>query len=388
MAHSCDRIVRTLRETGVTVDVAHFSTRHDDWRVEPKRNGRHFQCPVREDAAHALNRLWNVLENDHAARSLTTHVVAFGGLLPLMAAPIYAAWLGVPLLTLVRGNDFDAGIFSLKRGDVLREALTRAAHVCAVSRDKVEKIKALYPLARVSCVPNGIDLTDWQLTLADRQQAADWRQAHVEPGRRVLGLFGHLKRKKGGLFFLEALLRSGHARRFHLLLVGEIEAEMTEWLTAHQTEIAFTPLPFLDRYELLPYYAACELIVLPSFYDGLPNVLLEAAGLGIPALASRAGGMADHLITDQHAILFRPGEAHDCRQAITQAANMSDEQLRRMGDNCSSLAATAFDHRVEAHSYESILRHTLDRATPISRFDHDDVAPACSPAALQEAEIA
>ena len=107
-----------------------------------------------------------------------------------------------------------------------------------------------------------------------------------------------------------------------------------------------------------------------------------------PAREASAGGMADHLNADEHAIMFRPGDAHDCRQAITQAANASDEPLRRMGENCSSLAATAFDHRVEAQSYESILRRTLDRAAPVPRFEHDDVAPACSLAALQEAEIA
>ena len=41
-----------------------------------------------------------------------THVVAFGGSRPIMAGPVFAAWLGVPLITLIRGNDFDAAVFS------------------------------------------------------------------------------------------------------------------------------------------------------------------------------------------------------------------------------------------------------------------------------------
>ncbi len=358
MAQSCDRIVRALRAAGVALDVAHLSARHAAWRVEPRRNGRDLICPVGEDPAHALNRLWSELTRA-AVGPAYTHVVAFGGLLPLLAGPVYAAWLGVPLVTLIRGNDFDAAVFSLKRGEVLREALTRAARVCAVSHEHVRKIAALYPHTHALWTPNGIDLSEWALTPGDRAQGQEWRRAHVPAGRRVLGMFGHLKQKKGGLFFLDALARSGHAARCHLLLVGELEPEMGAWLAAHRAEISFTALPFLDRYELLPYYAACDLLVIPSFYDGLPNVLVEAAALGLPALASTTGGMADVLVDGEHAFLFHPGDSHGCRRAIARAAASADRELLRLGANCRALARSVFDHRAEAERYLSVLRETL-----------------------------
>ena len=79
-----------------------------------------------------------------------------------------AAWLGVPLVTLIRGNDFDAAVFSIRRRPVLDDALARSAIVCAVSQDKVEKIAALHPGVRVRRIPNGIELADWTLTRSDR----------------------------------------------------------------------------------------------------------------------------------------------------------------------------------------------------------------------------
>jgi glycogen synthase len=355
MAVSCDRIVRTLREKSATIDVAHFSSRYIKWKTEQKIGGTQFSCPVREDISHALNRFWNLIENKKY-----THVAAFGGLLPMLASPVFAAWLKAPLITLIRGNDFDAGIFSLKRGDILREALKNSAYVCAVSRDKVEKISRLYPQAGVAWTPNGINSSDWEFSEFDKKTARKWRAENVPENLRVLGLFGHLKRKKGGLFFLENLLRSGHAEKFHLLLVGDAEPEMAEWLETNREKVSFTHLQFLDRYELLPFYAACDFVVIPSFYDGMPNVLLEAAALGIPALASNAGGMRDVLKNLENSVLFEAGDEYSCRNAIEQAANLTDDEIKKLSKNCLALAEK-FNHETEAERYLQIFNETSER---------------------------
>ncbi len=353
MAVSCDRIVRSLRSLDVLVDTAHFSTRYKDWGFEKKSKGQHISCPVREDIAHAMNRLWSLIGNNHY-----THVVAFGGLLPMISAPVFSAWLNVPLVTMIRGNDFDTGIFSLKRGDVLRQALKASSVICAVSRDKVEKIRALFPQAKIEWTPNGIDLTDWEFTVEDFLSAKNWRDTATE-NKRVLGLFGQLKRKKGGLFFVENLLRSGYANRFHLLLVGDAEAELIELLETKREEISYSILPFLDRYELLPHYAACDMIVIPSFYDGLPNVLLETSTLGIPALASNVGGMRDILTDNETSILFSAGNEHDCRRAIERSANISLEDLKKLGANAREMVIKNFDQHKEAERYLDIFKESL-----------------------------
>ena len=267
-----------------------------------------------------------------------THLVAFGGSRPIMAAPVFAAWLGVPLITLIRGNDFDAAVFSTRRRPVLDQAFARSQLVCAVSRDKVDKIAALHPGVPVRWIPNGIDRSNWELAPSDRARAQTWRAETVGEGRRVLGLFGQLKAKKGGVFLLDALLRSGVADAFHLLLAGWMEPELEAWLSEH--ELPFTALPFLDRFELLPWYAACDWIAIPSFYDGLPNVLVEAAALGVPMLAARAGGMVDVLEDGRTAFLFDPGDEARCAWAIQRAARLEEAARVEMGAACRALAAS------------------------------------------------
>src|SRR5690349_17332838 len=97
MSQSCDRIVHSLRTSGVWIDVVHFSARYQTWQVERKLHGRLFTCPLDEDPAYALNLFWNLLQR--AEKISYTHVVTFGGIVPMLAGPIYAAWLHAPLVT-------------------------------------------------------------------------------------------------------------------------------------------------------------------------------------------------------------------------------------------------------------------------------------------------
>lgn len=358
MAQSCDRIVHNLRALGITVDVVHFMRGEGAARIESKRGGRYIGHPLGDDPSHGLNTLWNFLEAD-PGRSTLTHVVAFGGVVPLLAGPLFSAWLGVPLVTLFRGNDFDTGIFSPKRSDIVRFAIERSTRICVVSRDKERRINALFPDARATWIPNGIDLSGWEPLPSDHERAAAWRAEHVEPGRRVLGMIGHIKRKKGGVLLLESLLASGYAERFHLLFVGELDEGVCAILDECGDQLRYSIYPFADRYELLALYPACDLVAIPSFYDGLPNVLLEAASLGIPLLASTAGGMGDLLVDGRHGYLFAPGDRHGCREAIVRAAIAPEEELKRFGDECRALIRSRYDHLTEAKEYRRMLLESI-----------------------------
>ena len=354
MAASCDRIVQGLRDRGVAVDVAHLSRRATGLAIAPKQHGRDISCGIGVDPAHDLNLLWNALAND-PARGALTQVVAFGGQFPLLAGPSFAAWLGVPLITLLRGNDLDIGLFTPGREAILHTALARSACIGVVSRDHERKVRALYPQATIAHIANGIDAEEWDALPSQRAAAAAWRVEQVAPGRRVLGLIGQIKAKKGGRLLLEALLASGQADRFHLLLIGEIDEASREWLAAYGSTIAHTILPFVARPLLPPYYLACDLIALPSLYDGLPNVLLEAAALGVPFVASTAGGISDVLRDEEHGFLFPPGDAGGCRAAIVRAAEATDATLARQGAACAATVRAEYTADREAAAYHALL---------------------------------
>ncbi|WP_295391429.1 glycosyltransferase family 4 protein [uncultured Thiodictyon sp.] len=352
MAQSCDRIVRGLRAAGVELDLLHCSGRLHRWEEQRQVGGRYLACPVDGDPAHTLNRLWARLERE-AGRY--THLVAFGGALPLLAAPVYAAWMDRPLIALLRGNDLDAALFQPARAQVLARALTAATLVGCVSRGQVRKTQALHPGLDARWIPNGIALRDWALHPFDRERAQLWRSTVFPPERLVIGFFGHLKAKKGVLLLLEALRGSRQRERFHCLLVGELAPEAADWIEREYPDLSLTVLPFLDRYDLLPLYAACDYVALPSFYDGMPNVMLEALGLGLPLIAARAGGMADLLEDGRHGLLFDPGDLHGARDALTRAGAATAAGRQRMGEAGRALAADRLGAERETAAYLDLL---------------------------------
>ncbi|HMK82629.1 MAG TPA: glycosyltransferase family 4 protein, partial [Candidatus Bathyarchaeia archaeon] len=64
----------------------------------------------------------------------------------------------------------------------------------------------------------------------------------------------------------------------------------------------------ITRQELPLYYAACDIVALPSTYEGFPVVALEALASGKPVVASRVGGIPEAIKTGSNGILFEAGD--------------------------------------------------------------------------------
>lgn len=368
MAQSGDRIVRGLRAAGVQVDVAHLTRSTRPPTVERGEGGYRITAPLGDDPEHALRRLWTDIDRvrrlapDGRTPAQHSHVVAFGGATTLLAAPTYAAWLGVPLLTLLRGNDFDTGVFSMRRRPVLLDALRASRAVATVASSFVPQVEALVPGVEVRWITNGIDPAGWQALPSDIDRARRWRAAHVEPDRVLIGVVGQLKAKKGVALLLDAVRRSRAADRVHLLLVGDADPGLLD--PGPDPGPHLTHVPFLDRFELLHYYPACDLVALPSFYDGLPNVALEAGSLGLPLLCSDAGGLADLVADGDGGWVFAAGDAPACRAALDRALSATPDERRAQGATLRTRVADRHSATAEAAAYVRLLADTAPGGTP------------------------
>lgn len=365
MATSCDRIVAGLRRSGVVVDVVHLSERHARVHDDVQQGGRLLRVPLGEDAAHSFNRLWLRLRD--APRGVGAggwdHVVAFGGDLILRGAPAIAAMLARPLTVLLRGNDLDVGMFAPRGTDTLLRGLAQARAVCVVCADHAEKVRALAPTATVHLVSNAVDVDDFGLLDSDHRRAAAFREAHGLADRVVVGLVGQLKQKKGADLLLEALARSGQAARVAVRVVGDVDEIAGAAIESARAAGAIVVAePFRDRFELLEIYASLDWIALPSLYDGLPNVLLEAMACGVPAMVTRAGGLPDVVDDGRTGFVAEPDDLASLRALWLRALEVDGRARSGMGE-------AARRHIIEHHQ----VRHEV--AGYRRCFDVDPTGP-------------
>jgi glycosyltransferase involved in cell wall biosynthesis len=358
MAQSCDRIVYHLRQANTEIHVMHI-TNFGKIRRENVQNGTNLHFPLAEnsetpiDEAHSLNLLWNeIAKIANNTTSKITHLVCFGGYLTMTAAPIFATWLSVPLVVLLRGNDFDTGIFSPRKREVLDFALQKASCVACVTQEKTEKVQKLYPKTKVVFTPNGIDATEWKLLPSDLKKVQEIRTSFGEKPR-IIGIFGQLKAKKGVLFFMQCLENCSFAQQIHLLIVGEMDKETQNFIENTTHSFTFTHIPFMSRFDLLPYYAVCDVVAIPSFYDGMPNVLLEAAAVGVPFIASDSGGMTD-VLQIEHAWIFKTNNSESCLQALEEFWERETEILKAKGKILQQHIKQNFTYQKERDKYLEI----------------------------------
>ena len=139
MATSSDRITSRLRGLGVGIDLVHLTNGVGEVHARQVGGGEELVVPSGGDAADAARTAWNRLAGRHGRYRA---VVCFGGPQAMAPAPVYAAWLGAPLVTLLRGNDFETGVFSPRRS-VLVDALRSSRVVATVSRDMAQRVGLL-----------------------------------------------------------------------------------------------------------------------------------------------------------------------------------------------------------------------------------------------------
>jgi glycosyltransferase involved in cell wall biosynthesis len=206
-----------------------------------------------------------------------------------------AGLLGVPAVVKLHGSDINFVAERASARRLLRWALPRAARVVSVNRQLADKAAALgVARERIDVVYNGVDSEIFHVR--DRAQAREALGRSTD--ERIIVFAGNLKRAKGVLDLLEAFVRvaeSDPRARCVLIGRGSDEAACRE-LAARAGSDRVTFAGMVPHAELARWICASDVVSLPSWNEGTPNVVLEALACGRPVVASAVGGIPD-LIT-------------------------------------------------------------------------------------------
>ena len=189
-----------------------------------------------------------------------------------------------PVVVTEHFTGFQRGVVTGYERLLARVAFERADLVAPVSEELAGHLREIAPGARMRVLPNVVD-TD---VFAVPEENAP------REGARLLTV-GALAEKKGHAYLLEALALMDGDRR--LDVVGD--GELRERLEARARELGLAErVRFrgeLPKDEVAALMRAADLFVLPSIHETFGCVLIEAMASGLPAVATRVGGVPEVL---------------------------------------------------------------------------------------------
>ena len=274
--------------------------------------------------------------------------------------------LGIPAIVGSFGSDLNR-IPDPASGWLTRLAMKRAAFVVTKSEHLRQKaIRMGVDAHKVRTVRNGCDPSVFHL--ADRSAAR--AQLAVDNKVELVLFVGRLDTKKG-IGELLVAFASLASRRPNLRLAYVGDGPGGEQLRSKARHLALEDRVILigacPSQKVAQWLAAANVLALPSYNEGYPNVVIEALSCGRPVIATNVGGILE-LVNEKSGILIVPRDSRALAAAIEKAMDQSwdehfiSEQFRRGWDEAADellrICELALQQRTEK-------RQLRTKATPV-----------------------
>ncbi|MDH3891777.1 MAG: glycosyltransferase family 4 protein [candidate division Zixibacteria bacterium] len=201
-----------------------------------------------------------------------------------------------------------------------------------------------YPQARISVVHNAVSLSD-----LSEIEPVDLRTVfELPPDAVVVMAAGRFSREKGQRLLVETAARIiEQDRRLHFVLYGDgpdlgpVKRQVAG--CSYPTQIR---LPGFSAM-VISYLKSADILVNPSYSEGLPNVVLEAMAVGTPVVATAVGGVPELIVNRQSGLLVPAGDSNGLGEAILLLAE--DLPIRkRLAENGQQVVRQRFTFEQQA----------------------------------------
>jgi sugar transferase (PEP-CTERM/EpsH1 system associated) len=178
-----------------------------------------------------------------------------------------------------------------------------------LSWDMADEILAwrVIPRRKIHVIGNGIEMERFHVR-GDRE--AIRRSLAIPTDALVVGTVGRLTEVKRQHLLIQAVAQlTRRLPSLRLLLVGD--GPLRNQLERLAQDLGVADLVHFAGYQPDPeqFYQAMDVFALTSQSEGIPQALIEAAASGLPAVASRVGGVPEVIEDGRSGLLFEPGDA-------------------------------------------------------------------------------
>lgn len=243
-----------------------------------------------------------------------------------------------------------------------KKCLIKSDIVITESKDLENKVRRFSTHSlNVKTFYKGIDLSNFQ-NLPSKSDLIE--KLGLDNKRRYILFAGRLIYDKGIYELADAFaIVSRKYPDVDLIFVGE-------FLEKERLEIKLRDEGILDRVlfkgivthkEVAYYMKLSDLLVLPTWAEGLPNVVMESMALGLPVVASNVGGIPEIIKDGINGLLVQAKNSSELTSAIMRM--MNDVELRKQCiANARNLIFEKFDVKKNVNQLYEILENMLKKS--------------------------
>ena len=294
------------------------------------------------------------------ARQTSCDVMLCHGYKAHILGRIAAARVGIPAIAVSRG--WTGETRRVKFYEWLdRRHLRFMDHVVCVSDGQAAKVSRWcgVPTSRLTVIRNSARLGAFEnRDDISRDRLLSFFQADSKVTQVVMAA-GRLSPEKGfGVLVESAASICRENPRAGVVLFGEgmLRRELEQRVGDLGLAQRFVMPGF--RSDLDTLIGGADVVVLPSFTEGLPNVVLEASAAGVPVVATAVGGTPEAVVDGKSGFFVPPGRPECIAARVSEL--LRDERLRaKFAVAGPELMRTRFTFDAQSNAYQELLNRIL-----------------------------
>lgn len=183
------------------------------------------------------------------------------------------------------------------------------------------------------------------------------RQEEYPKGEAITFLYiGRMMKEKGIMELLEAA-KELHSEKVSFELLGYCDEDLQELLDEDEKKGYVKQLGFDPQVQ--KYLKDCSALILPTYHEGMSNVLMEASAAGRPVIATDISGCREIFEEGITGFGCRPGDSGDLIRVLRRFLELSVEEKASMGQKAREKMEREFDRQKVVQDYLEEIKKVL-----------------------------
>ncbi len=207
-------------------------------------------------------------------------------------------------------------------------------------------LKGLNKKIDINVIYNGLNIND-------SVKAKNFKEDFGE--KKIILSVGRLSAEKGYNYLLEAasILKE---KRNDLIFYIVGDGKLKEKLLYHVDKNKLNDIVYFAGYKepITPHLKGCDIFVLPSLYEGMPNSAMEAMAYGKPVIMTKVNGAEELSDNGKHAFLIPPKDHNAIANAILSVLN-DKEKSEKVAEDAKSFVRSKFTMSCMTDNLENLI---------------------------------